>query len=537
MQSFRLHKRTGHDEIQVLEQNVPGEVLSDRLHKFIPSLFSIDTIDDLLKSVLLELNKYRYFKTILIALDCSGRDPAALRGRPQLLIYSEPDQDKDISSSIESAFEKWQVYDPASAVLDDTWNIKIIKCDELVLMGNPQQDEKEYFTPILYHGKTAGFICTYSSYPDHIVPAARMIRVYAELIAYHINFLLGMEDRSLKSVETIGKALKDAVVLLDDKLDVIYKNDKANQILRPLIRHTDSNYITHIGGHELDAWIQMMTDNNLLTDKKEISADGNIYDISLTRIVSNKPGEMMSFLVIEEKTMERNDQYRSFQNSKTAALTQLTSNLAHEINNPLTTILGLSDYNVATDPEDQKYGDWLMIHKEALRLKEMVTKWLTFSGTGDESLPLDLNKIIYEVITISDHQLSELKITLHKNLTILPTLTGFNKPELNRIVLNLLQFSIEHIKAFKQGDSITLTTYFKQNFIFMDIENNGKPFSNLELEHLCIPFYQDINNVCSGNLDLAMSWQLLYNKHAVLEMLSRPDSGFIMRCKFPMMNK
>src|SRR2546428_8037975 len=104
--------------------------------------------------------------------------------------------------------------------------------------------------------------------------------------------------------------------------------------------------------------------------------------------------------VKRQMTELRQTQAQLIQSTKLAAIGELAANIAHEINNPLTTVLGFASFLAERLPEGAPTRDELnLIQEEAARARDIVRDLLQFSRQS-EFLPAmtDLNVIVEQVV-------------------------------------------------------------------------------------------------------------------------------------------
>jgi signal transduction histidine kinase len=134
------------------------------------------------------------------------------------------------------------------------------------------------------------------------------------------------------------------------------------------------------------------------------------------------------------------------QSAKLAGVGQLAAGIAHEINNPLTTIIGLAslllDTSVPAD-EAEQHEDLRMINQEARRARDIVRGLLNFARADTpKPEPADLNQLIEECIPLVYTKSVSHKVELQKNLEPLPALL-LDVNQIRQVLVNLLQNAVQ----------------------------------------------------------------------------------------------
>ncbi len=147
--------------------------------------------------------------------------------------------------------------------------------------------------------------------------------------------------------------------------------------------------------------------------------------------------------VTEQKAMET----QLIQNEKMVAVGQLVSGVAHELNNPLTSIHGLSEFLLeqAATP-DREREHLKVIQEQAERASRIVRNLLTFARKGPAGMgDVDLNDIVQRTVQLMGYELKLREIQLETKLAPeLPPVRG-DRYELQQVVLNLLTNAVHAV--------------------------------------------------------------------------------------------
>jgi signal transduction histidine kinase len=155
-------------------------------------------------------------------------------------------------------------------------------------------------------------------------------------------------------------------------------------------------------------------------------------------------------------------QTQLIQSAKLAGVGQLAAGIAHEINNPLTTIIGLAslllDTSVPAD-EAERLEDLHMINQEARRARDIVRGLLNFARADTpKPEPADLNQLIEGSIPLVYTKSISHKIQLHKKLQPLPALL-LDVNQIRQVIVNLLHNAIYAMQDTNDRAAIlTITT-------------------------------------------------------------------------------
>ncbi|HEY4717096.1 MAG TPA: hybrid sensor histidine kinase/response regulator [bacterium] len=177
--------------------------------------------------------------------------------------------------------------------------------------------------------------------------------------------------------------------------------------------------------------------------------------------------------VVEEKTREWIDlKERLVQMDKLSILGFMTSVVAHELKNPLTAILALTEFiSKSLDKNSQIYADVKDVETAALRCKDIINRYLKFSSSSmnNEKSLLDIKDVIINAINMMKPVLAKRRQAIEIDVAdTIPVKGNFNN--LMQVFLNLIRNSME---AMKDGGLIQISNKNGNGSVIVQFSDNG----------------------------------------------------------------
>lgn len=185
----------------------------------------------------------------------------------------------------------------------------------------------------------------------------------------------------------------------------------------------------------------------------------------------------------------QNTQDKLIQSEKLASLGQLAAGVAHELNNPLATILLYADIlrrEAALDPQHQT--DLETVINETLRCKQIVSGLLNFARqTQVNAQPTALNDLIQQLIKIEKRHPRYEMINFNLELDTALPVVELDAAQLREVLLNLIHNAAD---AMPDGGTITIRTAAKPDgMITIEVQDDGIGIPPEHLSKLFTPFF------------------------------------------------
>ncbi len=218
--------------------------------------------------------------------------------------------------------------------------------------------------------------------------------------------------------------------------------------------------------------------------------DGSEFPFELSLASWEVGGEAFYTSIIRDLTERKKMEEQLILTDRLASIGELASGIAHELNNPLTSVIGFSDLLLDQDVSDDVKEDLKVINREAQRTAGIVGNLLTFARKHPPAKhPLDINNIIKMVLELRAYEQKVNNILVNTRFASdLPEIMVDNF-QLQQVFLNIV-INAEHfmIEAHRRGN-LTITTERVDGIIRTSFADDGPGIAKGNLGHLFDPFF------------------------------------------------
>jgi len=176
--------------------------------------------------------------------------------------------------------------------------------------------------------------------------------------------------------------------------------------------------------------------------------------------------------------------------SRLASIGQMASGVAHEINNPVASIIGFADLLLERDIPDDVREDVNVIHSEAERVASIVSKLLAFARRREPEMEyININDVVQTAIGLRLYELETNNIQINTLLDTNLPLTMADSNQLQQVFLNLILNAEIELKQLKSSGKLTIKTEVDDSCIRIYVTDNGRGIPEENLEKIFEPFF------------------------------------------------
>lgn len=276
-----------------------------------------------------------------------------------------------------------------------------------------------------------------------------------------------------------------------------------------------------------------------------VRQDGEIIEGNLSSaIIYNAEGDEVAsvgiFVDLEERLhMERKlrqTQEQLLQSEKLAAMGRLTSQIAHELNNPLYGIMNtLELLKTEISPENRRRKILEMALSETVRLSEMLRKMLSFSRPDEESRqPCNINMILDEILVLHEKQLREHSIGISVSYQDGMGEVNASKNQLRQVFLNMISNARD---AMPEGGTLTVETGEAEDTVEIRISDTGTGIRQENIDKIFDAFFTTKESIKGVGLGLSVCYGFIKDHGGDIRVESKVDSGTSFTITLPVYRK
>jgi len=240
---------------------------------------------------------------------------------------------------------------------------------------------------------------------------------------------------------------------------------------------------------------------------------------------------------VEERTQElRETQGQLIQSEKLASLGKMAAGVAHEINNPLTSIL-LNTYLLLEDcgETDEERESLTLIADEASRAAQIVAGLLDFARqTPAQEVRADVNDIIERTVQLHEMQASVRNIRIEKVLDRSLPPVDLDKNKIQQVFSNLIMNARE---AMPEGGTLGVASRLSGDGTFLEIvfSDTGVGIPKDNIPKLFDPFFT--TKSFGTGLGLAVSYGIIRQRGGTIDVQSEVGRGSVFTVRLPLEDK
>jgi two-component system NtrC family sensor kinase len=222
---------------------------------------------------------------------------------------------------------------------------------------------------------------------------------------------------------------------------------------------------------------------------------------------------------------------------KQVSIGRLAAGVAHEINNPLTSILSLSSLMLKHTPnEDEKKEDLKIIVAETTRCRDIVRSLLDFARERPmKKQPVEINQIVKDTLALTTKYESMDRASVHAELSEKTLLVNADPKQLQQVFTNII---INAAEALDKDGTITISTDEDTTggFVILKVKDSGKGIPKEHIKRIFEPFFTTKGTGKGTGLGLSVSFGIIQKHEGAIEIESEEGKGTTVIITLPRWN-
>jgi signal transduction histidine kinase len=240
-----------------------------------------------------------------------------------------------------------------------------------------------------------------------------------------------------------------------------------------------------------------------------------------------------------EQTVEtlKTTQAQLIQSEKLSGIGQFVAGVAHELNNPLTSVMGFSELLARADENPQHRKHLELIHKSAQRCQKIVQSLLSFARRHQPERKLsDVNSLVETTVDFLQYQLRTSNIEVVTRLDPNLPQTMLDPHQIQQVLLNILNNARQAIESHLPNGRVTVTTDRAGAILRVIFQDNGPGIAEENLSKLFDPFFTTKEVGKGTGLGLSLCYGIVKEHGGTIQVRSRPGEGATFVVELPLIS-
>ena len=354
-------------------------------------------------------------------------------------------------------------------------------------------------------------------------------------------------SRAKKEWEETFKAVTDPIFLIDTDYNVLLHNDR----LPPEL----SEFWNKVLASKCFARFHGRTHPCRNCPIKEVKRSGKpvfqhwqtdtglVLDLSYYPVLNEDKQLSAVTLILKDVTQKIKMEAQLVNSAKLAALGEMAAGVAHELNSPMTVIIGTAQM-LARELRQEALEDKADVLSDiincGLRCKRIIQNLLTFSRQDQQpATEIDLNAETQRVLSMIRYQINRSQIRIIEHLTPdLPPMTA-NGAQIQQVLTNFLLNARDALTDVERQEKIievttSLRTEGDKSWASLCVSDNGIGIAPENMSKIFTPFYTSKEASKGTGLGLSVSIGIAESHNGTIEVESRPGQGSTFCLVLPM---
>jgi len=407
---------------------------------------------------------------------------------------------------------------------------------ELLDGGRLAQPRSLAVTPLFERATLSGLLLVGSRQPEAYGQAElHFVQHLANQLAISLQNarLYKQVERSQKEWEATFRAVTDAIFLVDTDYRILQHNNRLPAELAGYWDQVaDNRCFARLKNRSTpcpNCPIDEIRKTGEPIFRREQTESGLVLDLSYYPVFNEEQQLIAVTHIIKDVTKKTKLEAQLVQSAKLAALGEMAAGVAHELNSPMTVIIGTAQLLLRDQPED---GELLEdIVNCGLRCKRIIQNLLTFSRQDQQPFAeTDLNAEVEGVLGLMKFQIDQQAIQIRTRLDPQLPRIHANGQQIQQVLANFLVNARDALEGVERTEKcITISTGSRREgrrrAVVVSVEDNGVGIPAAHLEKIFTPFFTSKEVSRGTGLGLSVSLGIAQSHQGTIEVDSQPGRG------------
>ena len=326
----------------------------------------------------------------------------------------------------------------------------------------------------------------------------------------------------------------------------LVNRSRAEVVTQDFVPHLPPAVVEFVCADRLPGWIWVL----LWSKDKPIgimgiaSKESRVYssnDENLLVAISRQLATTIEKVQLYEETCKayedlRHTQEQLLQSEKMSAVGQLIAGVAHELNNPLTAILGYAQLLEGAGL-DHRSADYVKkLFKQAQRTHRVVQNLLSFSRQRKpQKQDVDLKRVLEETLALREYDLKVSNITLERDIPEdMPTVVG-DPHQLEQVFLNIINNALDAMLESNSSGALKVRGFRRNSFVCVEFDDSGPGIK--DPTRIFDPFYTTKTIGKGTGLGLSICYGIIKEHGGEIVARNRDEGGAAIEIRLPASEK
>ncbi|HKD80269.1 MAG TPA: ATP-binding protein [Candidatus Angelobacter sp.] len=228
----------------------------------------------------------------------------------------------------------------------------------------------------------------------------------------------------------------------------------------------------------------------------------------------------------------RRTQEQLLQSEKMSAVGQLISGVAHELNNPLTAILGYTQL-LESEKLDSRVEEFIVkLRKQAQRTQRIVQNLLSFARQHTpRRVHVDLRSVLEDTIALRDYDMKVNNITVERDFEpVLPSVVA-DPHQLEQVYLNIINNAADAMLDGGRGGRLRIRVFTDNGHVVTSFHDSGPGI--FDPKHVFDPFYTTKRVGKGTGLGLSICYGIVQEHGGEISAQNHPSGGALLQVRLP----